>query len=152
MQRSTNTVALERLKQVVCQGATTRDGLPLDLTEALAVVSRAHKGRDRRGCRRVSVCLPIRYRSQSGQGMASAATADLSKGGLFVRALDPAGVGEAVAGAFVLADDDRRYQVLFRGRVSWATSAGAAYPPGPGFGVHFTKVVVRVLPSARATA
>lgn len=152
MQRSTNPVALERLKQAVVHKATTRDGLPLDLTEALTIVFRARGDGERRGCRRVTVCLPIRYRTESGRGMASSAIGDLSKGGLFLRAVDPVAAGEAVAGTFTISDDDQRYQVLFRGRVAWVACGGAAFPPGPGIGVRFTKVEVRALPRARATA
>lgn len=152
MQRVTNAVALERLKRVALQGAKPLDGLPPDLTEALAILSRAHTAGERRACRRVQVCLPIRYRTQSNARMASSAIADLSKGGVFVRALELGAEGEAVAGAFMLSEGDRTYQVLFRGRVAWVAKAGAGHPPGPGIGVRFSRVVVNTLPRARGSA
>lgn len=150
MERRTNTEALERLRRVVLQNARTIDGLPPDLAEFIAGANQQRRtGGERRGCRRVNVCLPIRFRTASSQPL-QAAIADLSKGGVFVRSTAPATRGESVAGAFMINSRDRAYQVKFRGTVAWVAGSGAAYPPGPGLGVDFSKVHVSVLPRPAA--
>lgn len=151
MEQRTNPEAIERLRRVVLQDARTVDGLPADLAEVIASGTdrRRRTGGERRGCRRVNVCLPIRFRTAAGQP-AQAAIADLSKGGVFVRSMTPAARGDAVAGAFMISSRDRAYQVKFRGTVAWVAGAGAAFPPGPGLGVDFTKVHVAVLPRPAA--
>lgn len=101
--------------------------------------------RDRRRSSRVDLCVPIRWRSESGEGRTSA-LGDLARGGLFVRTTDALATGDSLSGVFLLPRDGNHLLVVFRGEVRWRAPVGAPSPLGPGVGVRFTNVRATSVP------
>jgi hypothetical protein len=99
---------------------------------------------DRRVHRRISVCLPVRFKGLDWLDSSTASIGDLSKSGIFVRTLEPLQIGEAVVGGFLVHAPRQSFQVRFRGSVRWICEQ---YPPGPGVGIGFDKVEVSVVPN-----